>query len=97
MEKRVQLPNKFGYKNYLEFWYKGRTSEHILWYKLELENHKQCLIAQAYKRRRRECRFIEPVGGPKIDIGAFRIENMLLHKILVKKGKGFVLGFVEDK
>ena len=96
MEKTIQLPNRDGDKNYLEFWYKGRTSEHILWYKLNLENNLG--IRTGYSKPTysdRYITFIDPSGGPFMEIDKFKVGNLLLKKVKFKEG--VKLGFVVDK
>ena len=96
MEKKIQLPNRYGDKNYLEFWYKGRTSEHILWYKLNLENNLG--IRTGYSKPTysdKYITFIDPSGGPFMEIGKFKVGDLLLKKVRFKDG--IKLGFVEDK
>lgn len=96
MEKTIQLPNRDGDKNYLEFWYKGRTSKHILWYKLNLEN--DLGIRTGYSKPpyiNKNCIWIDPSGGPFMEIGKFKLGDLLLKKVKFKDG--IKLGFVEDK
>lgn len=102
MEKTIQLPNRNGYKNYLKFWYRGSTSEHILWYKLNLEND-LCIrtdlgIRTGYSKPpyiNKNIAFIDPSGGPFMEIGKFKIGDLLLKKIKFKDG--IKLGFVVNK
>lgn len=96
MEKIIQLLNRDGDKNYLEFWYRGSTSEHILWYKLNLENDLN--IRAGYSKPTysdRYITFIDPSGGPFMEIGKFKIGDLLLKKIKFKDG--IKLGFVVNK
>ena len=96
MEKTIQLPNRDGDKNYLEFWYRGSTPEHILWYKLNLEN--DLGIRTGYLKPpyiNKNIAFIDPSGGPFMEIGKFKIGDLLLKKIKFKDG--IKLGFVINK
>lgn len=97
VKKIIELYNRYGDKNYLEFWYKGRTKQHILWYKLILQYPDASMGAERYGRRKDEYRSIDPSGGPRMTIGIFEIENMWLHKIVFQKGEGFRLGFIQNK
>ena len=96
MEKIIQLPNRDGDKNYLEFLRKGRTCEHILWYELNLE--KDLGIRTGYSKPTysdRYITFIDPSGGPFMEIDKFKIGDLLLKKVRFKDG--IKLGFVKDK
>ena len=96
MEKTIQLPNRDEDKNYLEFWYRGSTSEHILWYKLNLEN--DLGIRTGYSKPpyiNKNIAFIDLSGGPFMEIGKFKIGDLLLKKIKFKDG--IKLGFVINK
>ena len=96
MEKIIQLPNRDGDKNYLKFLRKGRTCEHILWYKLNLEN--DFGIRTGYSKPTysdRYITFIDPSGGPFMEIDKFKIGDLLLKKVRFKDG--IKLGFVIDK
>ena len=96
MEKIIQLPNRYGDKNYLEFLRKSRTLEHILWYKLNLEN--DLGIRAGYSKPTysdRYITFIDPSGGPFMEIDKFKIGGLLLKKVRFKDD--VKLGFVVDK
>lgn len=97
MEKIIQLPNRDGDKNYLEFLRKGRDWQHLIWYKLNLE-HDDLGIKTGYSKPTysdRYITFIDPSGGPFMEIGKFKIGDLLLKKVSFKDG--IKLGFVEDK
>ena len=96
MEKIIQLPNRDGDKNYLKFLRKGRTCEHILWYELNLEN--DLGIRTGYSKPTysdKYITFIDPSGGPFMEIDKFKIGDLLLKKVSFKDG--IKLGFVKDK
>ena len=96
MEKIIQLSNRDGDKNYLEFLYKGRTSEHILWYKLNLENDLGIRTGYSkYTYSDKYITFIDPSGGPFMEIDKFKVGDLLLKKVRFKDG--IKLGFVVDK
>lgn len=92
MEKIIQLPNRDGDKNYLKFLRKDRTCEHILWYELNLEN--DLGIRTGYYSDR-YITFIDPSGGPFMEIDKFKVGDLLLKKVSFKDG--IKLGFVKDK
>ena len=97
MEKIIQLPNRDGDKNYLEFLHKSRDWQHLIWYKLNLE-HDDLGIRTGYSKPTysdRYITFIDPSGGPFMEIGKFKIRDLLLKKVSFKDG--ITLGFVEDK
>lgn len=93
--KDIVLDNRYGDKNVLSFWYKGRTKEHILWYRLKFQNEKLSLNCAYFNEKPKQYYFIDPSGGPKMTVGKFEIEDMVLHKIVFKKGQGFTLGFIK--
>ena len=96
MEKIIQLPNRDGDKNYLEFLRKGRDLQHLIWYKLNLEN--DLGIRTGYSKPTysdRYITFIDPSGGPFMEINKFRVGDLLLKKVRFKDG--IKLGFVVDK
>ena len=96
MEKIIQLPNRHGDNNYLEFSHIDRTRQHLIWYKLNLEN--DLGIRTGYSKPTysdKYVTFIDPSGGPFMEIGKFKIGNLLLKKVRFKDG--IKLGFVEDK
>ena len=96
MEKIIQLQNRDGDKNYLEFLHKGRDLQHLIWYKLNLES--DLGIRTGYSKPTysdRYITFIDPSGGPFMEIGKFKVGDLLLKKVSFKDG--IKLGFVEDK
>jgi hypothetical protein len=97
MEKTIQLPNRNGDKNYLEFLRRGMDWQHLIWYKLNLE-HDDLGIRTGYSKLPyidKNCVFIDPSGGPFMEVDKFKINNLLLKKIVFNKG--IKLGFVENK
>ena len=96
MEKIIQLPNRDGDKNYLEFLHRGRDWQHLIWYKLNLENNLGIITGYSKPTYSdKYITFIDPSGGPFIEIDKFKIGNLLLKKIRFKDG--VKLGFVVDK
>ena len=96
MEKIIQLSNRYGDKNYLEFSHIDRTWQHLIWYKLNLEH--DLGIRTGYSKPTysdRYIAFIDPSGGPFMEIGKFRVGELLLKKVKFKNG--IKLGFVIDK
>ena len=96
MEKMIQLPNRYGDKNYLEFLRKGRDLQHLIWYKLNLENNLG--IRTGYSKPTysdKYITFIDPSGGPFMEIGKFKVGDLLLKKVRFKDG--IKLGFAVDK
>ena len=94
----ITLPNRNGDKNYLEFIRKGRDCQHLVWYKLNLEN-KDLGIRTGYYHPpyvNKNCIWIDPSGGPYMQINEFKINDLLLKKIAFTK-EGIRLGFVKDK
>ena len=95
MEKIIQLSNRDGDKNYLEFLRIGRDWQHLIWYKLNLENNLG--IRTGYSKPTysdRYITFIDPSGGPFMEIGKFKTGDLLLKKVRFKDG--IKLGFVVD-
>ena len=96
MEKIIQLPNRYRYNNYLEFLRRGMDLQHLIWYKLNLEN--DLGIRTGYSKPTysdRYITFIDPPGGPFMEIDKFKIGDLLLKKVVFKDG--IKLGFVVDK
>lgn len=91
----IQLYNRDGDKNYLKFAYTGRTKEHLLWYDLKLE-HSGFSRTGFLSTKPKEYYFIDPSGGPFMQIDWFKIEGLILRKIIFKKGIGWRLGFSEE-
>ena len=96
MEKIIQLPNRYRYNNYLEFLRRGMDLQHLIWYKLNLEN--DLGIRTGYSKPTysdRYITFIDPSGGPFMEIDKFKVGDLLLKKVRFKEG--IKLGFVVDK
>ena len=96
MEKIIQLPNRDGDKNCLEFIRRGKDLQHLIWYKLNLENNLG--VRTGYSKPTysdRYIAFIDPSGGPFMEIGKFKVGDLLLKKVRFKDG--VKLGFVVDK
>ena len=96
MEKTIQLPNRNGDKNYLKFLRIGRDWQHLIWYELNLES--DLGIRTGYSKPSysdKYITFIDPSGGPFMEIDKFKVGNLLLKKVRFKEG--VKLGFVVDK
>lgn len=97
MEKTIQLPNRDGDKNYLEFLRKGRDLQHLIWYKLNLKQA-DLGIRTGYSKTpyiNKNCIWVDPSGGPFMEIDKFKIGDLLLKKIKFKDG--IKLGFIVNK